>query len=225
MRTRRRAGEIDRQIRIDLRDGFAQRRTQIFRRLSGVRAHHDGAELRRGLAHQQRHIEAGAVGLAIEWALHQRVGHDADDRAPRLRLRRIEMPHLVAERALLPQYFARETGVDDRDRLFRVAIVEGEIAALQNLQAEGVEIAVRDRFGVALAAGRDQSHSSDHRLRTGRSWRRSCGNDRSSPRSQRPGWREAQRTARLKKSAFRVVGRIIAFEQVPCGRCKRRSSS
>ena len=124
VRTRRRAGEIDRQIRIELRDGLAQRGPEILRRLSRVRAHDDGAELRRRACPEQRHIKAAAIALPIEGSLHQRVGDNADDGAPRLRLRGIEDADLMPERALVAPIFARKAGVHDRDRLFRVAIVE-----------------------------------------------------------------------------------------------------
>ena len=132
--SRRGAGEIGWQIGIDRGDGFAQGRPERFRRLAGMRADNDGAELRRRTGAEQRHIEAGAIGLAIKWPLHQRVGHNADDGAPRLRLRRIENPDLMSERALVAPIFARKTRIHDRDRLFRVAVFEGEIAPLENLQ-------------------------------------------------------------------------------------------
>ena len=125
VRTRRRPGEIDRQIRIELRDGFAQRGPEILRRLSGVRTHNDGAELRRRACPEQRHIESAAITLPIEGTLHQRVGDDADNGAPRLRLRRIEHTDLMPERALVAPIFARKAGVHDRHRLFRIAIFEG----------------------------------------------------------------------------------------------------
>jgi hypothetical protein len=144
VQTRGRAGEVSRQVRIQFGDRLAQDRAHVRGVLSGTRAHHDGAELGGGRGSQQRNVEADAIPLRIEWSLHQHIGRDPDDRAPRLWLDRIETPDLVAERALGAKVFSRETRIHDRDRLFRVGLFDREIAAFEDLQTEGGEIAVRD---------------------------------------------------------------------------------
>ena len=52
-------------------------------------------------------------------------------------------------RALIAKIFSRETGVHDRDGLFRVAVFDREIAALDHFQTERGEITIRDRLRVA----------------------------------------------------------------------------
>ena len=66
-----------------------------------------------------------------------------------LRLSRIENANLVTNRALIPPIFSGKTRVHDRDRLFRIGIIEREIAAFQNFQAERGKITVRDVFKVS----------------------------------------------------------------------------
>jgi predicted secreted protein len=48
----------------------------------------------------------------------------------------------MSERALVAPVFAREARVHNRDRLLRVAVVDGEIAAFAKLETEGGEVAV-----------------------------------------------------------------------------------
>ena len=55
----------------------------------------------------------------------------------------------MTERALVAPIFSRETRVHDCDRLFRIAVVDREIAAFENLQTERREITVGDRFEIA----------------------------------------------------------------------------
>ena len=123
---------------------------ESFGALSLVRAHDDGDELRRGRHAEDRNIKAAVIGLLIEWSLHQRFGHNADDGAPLLRLSRIEDSNPAAERAVVTKIFLRETGAHDRDRLFRIDVINGEVASLQNLQAHGRKVSVRDKLEVAL---------------------------------------------------------------------------
>jgi len=126
--------EICRQVGIDCGDGFAQRWPERFRGLARLRTDHDGAELRRRTRTKQRHIETGAIGFAVKRSLHQSVGNDADDRTPGLRLRLIVYPDLMSKRTLVAPIFAREARVYNRHRLFRVAVIDSEIASLENLQ-------------------------------------------------------------------------------------------
>jgi hypothetical protein len=61
-----------------------------------VWAHDNGDELRRGRDAEYRNIKAGVIGLLIERTLHERVGHNTNNRAPRLRLRGIKDSHSAA---------------------------------------------------------------------------------------------------------------------------------
>ena len=87
--------------------------------------------------------------MLVERTLHKRVRDDADDGAPIFLFRRIELPNASPERAFVPEIFARETEIDDRDRLPGVTVFDREIAAFEHLQTEGGEIAIRDRLGVS----------------------------------------------------------------------------
>ena len=115
-----------------------------------MRAHDHGHELRRRRDTEDRYIKPGLICLRIEWALHERIRHHAHNRAPRLRLGRIEEPNSFSQRTLVPIIFPGETGVHHRHRLSGIVIVDGEIAALQDFQADGGKITVGDKFKIAL---------------------------------------------------------------------------
>src|SRR5207237_8305907 len=91
------------------------------------------SELGGGRGAEQGHVESGGLGQLIEWALHQRVGHDTHDGAPRLFFAGIENAHLVAKRTFVAPMFPGKARVHDRHRLFRVTVVDREIAPLTNL--------------------------------------------------------------------------------------------
>src|SRR5205823_3155202 len=141
--------EISRQVGIELSNRVLQRRTEGIRTLSGTRTHKDCAKLRGGIGAEQRHEESRAIGLLIERTLHQRVWDDADDGSPRLWVARIENSNPVTDRAFTTIIFSRKTGVYQRDWLFCVGVINGEVAAFQDFQTEGGKIIVRDRFKVA----------------------------------------------------------------------------
>ena len=127
-------------------------------------------------------------------------------------LRGIEDAHLVAERALVAPMFAREAGVHDRDRLFRVAVVDGEIAAFENLQSERGEVAVGDGFGVALrpiAIGHVALPIDFVLAEVGEGHAETIGHRRAF--ESRIGAQGAH--GALEEFAARFFGRIIAFEQ------------
>ena len=110
-------------------------------------------ELRGGDAAEQRHIKTAVIGLRIERALHQRVGHDADNCSPRTAAEpgskiRTRRPIALS----LTEIFVREAGVHDRHRLFLVVVFNCEVATFQNLQAERGEVTVGDGFEIALRA-------------------------------------------------------------------------
>ena len=149
MKPSRCARKIDWQIRIKLSDCFTQRWSKRFCALSGARPNDDCAKLRRWLGSEQRHVEACVVGLLVERPLHQRVRHHADDSAPRLGLAGIENPDLMTKGALIAPMLARKTRVHDRDRVFRIRVVDSEIAAFKDFQPERAEIIVRDRLVIS----------------------------------------------------------------------------
>src|SRR2546427_12196892 len=101
MQPRRRAGEIEWQIGIKLRHGATQGRAECFGALSRVRPDDNRAKLRHGCGPEQRHIEAAAVVLLIEWTLHESVRNHPDNRAPWQRLSRVVNPHSASERTLV----------------------------------------------------------------------------------------------------------------------------
>ena len=151
MQAGRRAGKISRQICVERGDGFAQAQARGFPPLAGMRPHHEGANCGGGRRAEQRHIETGVVGLVIEWTLHQRVGNDADDRAPGLRLAGLKMRTRRPSGISLPQYFCANWRSRSRPAVSH-RCRRREIATLENLQSHGGEVAVRDRFRVALRA-------------------------------------------------------------------------
>ena len=105
--------------------------------------------MRRWLRSEQRHVEAGVVSLLVEGSLHQCVRHHADNGAPRLGLAGIKNPNLMTKRALIAPMLARKTRVHNGDWLFRIGVVDGEIAAFQNFQSERAKIIVRDRLVIS----------------------------------------------------------------------------
>src|SRR5438477_9076329 len=140
--------EISRQVRVELGDRLAQCWSESLRALPRTRTNEDGAKLRRRRCAEQRRVKSGRFSLLIERSLHQRVRHHADDRAPRLRFAGIENSNLMAERALIAPIFSDKARVYDRDRLFRVRVINCKIAAFQNLETERGKIIVRDRFEI-----------------------------------------------------------------------------
>ena len=130
-------------------DCFAQHGPKCVGAHTGTRPNDYGGKLRGGRRAEQRHVEPGGLGLLIERTLHQRVRHDADDGAPRLFFAGIEDADLMSERALVAPILLREARIHDRDRLLRVGVVDGEIAAFVNLEAEGGEVIVGDGFEIA----------------------------------------------------------------------------
>src|SRR5207245_1107160 len=130
MQSRWRAGVIDRQVGVKLRDCAAQGRPECFSALPWVRPDDNGAKLRRGRRPEERNIEAAAVVLLIEWTLHESVRNHPNNRAPRERLSRIENPHPASEGTLVAKILSGKARIHDRDRLSRVIIVKREVAAL-----------------------------------------------------------------------------------------------
>src|SRR6185503_5919867 len=102
-----------------------------------MRTNYDGDKLRRRGHSQDWNIEAGIIGLLIEWSLHQGVGHNPDNGAPWLRLSRVENPDAFPKRTFNAVIFPGETGANDRDRLTSVVVVHREITTSKNLQADG----------------------------------------------------------------------------------------
>ena len=81
------------------------------------------------------------------------VGDDADDGAPRAEQLAVvaDGAEAPADRALVAESAsAAKAGVDDRDRKRRVAVVEREVAALEEPHAERGEIAVADLLEVRV---------------------------------------------------------------------------
>jgi len=94
-------------------------------------------------AHDERHIglriggqrdeQARAVGAGVERALHERIGHDADDRGPRdFRI----AAHAVADGIAVGKIFPGERGVDEDDGGLVRRVGRFELPALQRAQAE-----------------------------------------------------------------------------------------
>ena len=98
-----------------------------------MRPHNNGAKLRRRRRAEERSIEAAAVGLLVEWTLHESVWNHSDNRAPWQRLSRIVYAHSASELTGVTKMFSRKAGIHDRHRLFRVTVLDREVAAFQNL--------------------------------------------------------------------------------------------
>src|SRR5262249_28231258 len=101
MKGRRCTRKIDWEISIQLRDRPAQCRAESFCAVAAARPNNDGAKLRYQIASEKGHVESRRLGLLIEWSLHQSVGNDSDNRAPRLGLARIKNADLMTECALI----------------------------------------------------------------------------------------------------------------------------
>src|SRR4029077_288805 len=72
-----------------------------------------------------------------------------DNRPPLLRLTGIINPDPTANRTFVTVILSRETSVNNRHRLFGIGVVNGEVAAFQNLQTERRKIVIRDRLEVS----------------------------------------------------------------------------
>src|SRR5436309_10494469 len=107
-----------------------------------MRTDHDRYKLRSGRHPEYRHIKSGIVGLLVKRTLHQCVWHHTDNRAPWLRLRRIEDPNSFAERALVSIIFPSEARADNRHRLFTVAVINCEVSTFEHFQADRSKVAV-----------------------------------------------------------------------------------
>ena len=151
--------------------------------------------------------------FADRTALHQRVGHNADDGSPRLRLAGIEDSDLMTDRALIAPMFPRKTRIHNCDRLFRVDIVDGEIAAFENFQPKRREIIVRDRFEISARPVAIGQIILSVNFVLAASRQMSCESDRSCAADSNWGLARKSRTARLKNSRRRIFGWIGAFHQ------------
>src|SRR5262249_49201526 len=109
----------------------------------------DCAKSKGRISAQQRSIKTGCVGLLIEWTLHESIRNHADNGPPRLRFTGIINPNASPDRAFVAPIFSRETGIDDRHRLFGVRIINSEVTAFQYLQPERPKIIVRNEFVVS----------------------------------------------------------------------------
>src|SRR4029077_12335994 len=122
----RRSRKIDRKIRIELRDRSAQHRPKCVGTQTTARSDQNGTKLSNQIAAEKRHVKSCVFGLLIEWALHQRVRNDSNNRTPRLRLTGIENTDLMTDRALIAPVLAGEACIHNRYRLFRIDVVDCE---------------------------------------------------------------------------------------------------
>ena len=129
----RRAREISWKIWVELRDRLTQGCPQSIRTLARTRTNDDRTKLSGWVSSKQRNIKAGSVSLLIERALHQGVGNNADDCAPRLGLPGIENANPATDWTFVTKILSSKARVDDGHRLLRVRIVDAEIAAFQDL--------------------------------------------------------------------------------------------
>ena len=136
MQLRRCAAKISRQVCVELCNRFAKRRRQSVCVLSCMRAHHHCHKLWRGRHTKNRNVKARVISLLIKRSLHQRFGNNTNDGTPRLRLGGIKYPHTATQRIVVSKIFLREARGDDRDGLFRVVIIDREVAALKNFQSD-----------------------------------------------------------------------------------------
>src|SRR6476620_824314 len=86
MKPGRRSRKIDWKIAVELRDRSTQHGPKCVRAQTSARSDQNGTKLSNQIAAEKRHVKSCAFGLLIEWALHQGVRNDSNDRAPRLRL-------------------------------------------------------------------------------------------------------------------------------------------
>ena len=148
-----------------------------------------------GLGAEQRHVKATVIGLLVEWTLHQGVGNHADNCPPRTAVApglkiRTRRPIGLS----LPKYLSRETGINNRHRLFVIVVVNGEVAAFQNLKTERRKVVIRDGFEVAPRAIPVRHIILTINFIFDLGPQRSVGNGRSSPRFEARDWRAKRAT-------------------------------
>src|SRR5260370_465912 len=149
VKSSRRSGKIGWKVRIEFGNRFAQRRAKNVSPLTCPRTNKDRAKLRSRRCAQQWHVKSHALGLLIERTLHQGVWHHSDNGSPRLRIGRIKNPNLMPDPALVAPTFPGTPRIPNCHRLFRIPLVDGEIAAFENFQTKRREIIVLDRFEIS----------------------------------------------------------------------------
>ena len=186
----RRADEIQRQVRVGVRQLPPQRACHRIGALAAARLCHDGRELggERPLldgadrVREEGHVEACLVhARLVERPEHSHRADHADDRSPRTCALRVAVrrgrPEAPPDRALGAEVLLRERGVDDRDGLPRVEVVVGEDAALEELLSGDGEEASRSPARSSRSADRRRSRYCGPRSPSGCSPRRPCGSD------------------------------------------------
>src|SRR5204862_6476147 len=145
-----RAAKVSGQVGIEFRYCFSERTCQRLGALSWMGTHDDRGKLCRWRRSEQRHVKTPVIGLSIEWSLHQGIGHYPDNRSPWAWLDWIVNSDTTPYCSFATEILVRETGVHNCDRLFLVAVFNGEVAPFEHLQPESCKVVVRDRFPVAL---------------------------------------------------------------------------
>ena len=134
-------------------DATADRTSGVTAPGVAARAHRD-ADAVGDVALRDRDVVADRARVVVADALHEQIGHDADDRQPRLVRLGPDALHLVPDRIDARKVRPRERLVDDRDRLARRHVGRRELAAAQERASGTCRSSRRSRCPRARADSR-----------------------------------------------------------------------